>query len=387
MEKASNHRQTGDTPLKGKNSGSESVCFIGSSKAVQNIIKQVDDYAGDPICEPVLITGERGTGKELVAEMIHERWQSPKKREVFVHADCGTLHKETCHSTLFGHLKGSFTDAHRDHEGFFAEADGGTLFIDEIGNLIPSMQPLMLRVIQKKIFRKLGADKDETSHARLIFATNRSLDDLYSCENFMADLLDRLNRRHIHIPPLRERKEDIRVLADHFVDYFTKAFQLEHTIKISSEVYRMLENYDFPGNVRELEKLFSCAFLQLYHSREKVLCASHFQLPEVNTNRNEKTERLTEKEYREYIVGYVNAIVEANRDKWEGLPASMVPCLLNLDNCYNEIALSVLKTVLNKKSVAASLVGLSIERYRNNNPKGSEKRNLGRVKHFRRKKT
>lgn len=224
--------------------------MIGKSKGmlkVYSIIKKVAETPAN-----VLILGESGTGKELVAKAIHEN--SPRKDKPFIVINCGGISDNLLESECFGHMKGSFTGAHMDKPGLFEIASGGTIFLDEISELPPILQVKLLRVVQEKTFRRVGGTKDISVDVRLISATNQQLDLKVKDGTFREDLYFRLNVVPILIPPLRQRKEDIPILAKHFVEKYSKAFGKE--IKnISVYAMELLINYPFPGNVRELENI------------------------------------------------------------------------------------------------------------------------------------
>jgi two-component system response regulator PilR (NtrC family) len=224
--------------------------MIGKSKGmlkVYSIIKKVAETPAN-----VLILGESGTGKELVAKAIHEN--SPRKDNPFVVINCGGISDNLLESECFGHMKGSFTGAHMDKPGLFEIASGGTIFLDEISELPPILQVKLLRVVQEKTFRRVGGTKDISVDVRLISATNQLLDMKVKDGTFREDLYFRLNVVPILIPPLRQRKEDIPILAKHFAEKYSREFGKE--IKnISVYAMELLINYPFPGNVRELENI------------------------------------------------------------------------------------------------------------------------------------
>jgi transcriptional regulator with PAS, ATPase and Fis domain len=194
--------------------------------------------------------GETGTGKELIARAIH--YNGPRKQKLFVAQNCSALPDTLLESELFGHVKGAFTGATRDKKGLFEIADGGTIFLDEIADTSPALQQRLLRVLQEGEIRPVGSEKSFQVNVRIISATNKNLEELIKSGNFRADLFYRLNVFPIRIPPLRERREDIPLLADHFLREFqTKAGK---KIKgIDREAMNMLMAANFPGNVRELE--------------------------------------------------------------------------------------------------------------------------------------
>jgi transcriptional regulator with PAS, ATPase and Fis domain len=206
----------------------------------------------------VLLEGETGTGKELFAKAIHNL--SPRRSKPFVAVNCGALPDTLLESELFGYKAGAFTDARRDKPGRFALAEGGTIFLDEIGDISPALQVRLLRVLQEKIYEPLGGIVPIKTNARVIAATNKGLDKLVREEKFRKDLYYRLNVIKIKIPPLRKRREDIPLLADHFIALCNSA-QNKDIKGISDEALSYLMKYDFPGNIRELENIIERAFI------------------------------------------------------------------------------------------------------------------------------
>jgi len=200
----------------------------------------------------ILITDESGTGKELIARAIHV--QSDRRNKPFVTINCGSIPENLMESELFGHKKGAFTGADQDKEGMFEVAHQGTFFLDEIGELSPQLQVKLLRAVQDKSFKAVGSNREIFVDIRIISATNKNLTDEVIAENFRQDLFYRLNVIEIKVPPLRNRKSDLRALAQHFLDKYSREMGKKIT-KISSYAIDMLNKYDFPGNIRELENL------------------------------------------------------------------------------------------------------------------------------------
>jgi len=204
----------------------------------------------------ILITGESGTGKELVAKAIH--YNSPRKDKPFVTLNCGAIPESLIESELFGHMKGAFTDAIATKKGLFEMADEGTIFLDEISELPLLMQVKLLRVLQDKEFKRVGGTEDIRVDVRIISATNKDLEEAVREKRFREDLFYRLNVIQIKLPPLRERREDITLLAMHFLKRYAE--ELNKNISgISPEALRIMLNYDFPGNVRELQNIIERA--------------------------------------------------------------------------------------------------------------------------------
>ncbi|QTA93543.1 sigma-54 interaction domain-containing protein [Desulfonema magnum] len=206
----------------------------------------------------VLIQGETGTGKELVARAIHNL--SPRQNKPFVAVNCGALPDTLLESELFGYKAGAFTGANKDKPGRFELARGGTLFLDEIGEITPALQVRLLRVLQEKIFEPLGGTASVTADVRIITATNKDIAAHVKNNNFRQDLFYRINVVRIDLPPLRKRKEDIPMLAEHFVTRFNR-LQDKSLSGVSSEVLARLMAHDFPGNIRELENIIEYAFV------------------------------------------------------------------------------------------------------------------------------
>jgi len=224
--------------------------LIGISPAMQEVYRTIEKLSTSE-CN-VLILGETGTGKELVARTIHDT--SPRADGPFVVLDCGGLNENLLESELFGHVKGAFTGALYDKVGIFEQANGGTLFIDEIGVTSPSFQTRLLRVLQDGQFKKVGGTKVIRSDMRVIAATNEDLESRIKEGTFREDLYYRLNVVQIVLPPLRKRKEDIPILARYFLNQCPELEDPE-SVEISKEAMDALINYDWPGNVRELENV------------------------------------------------------------------------------------------------------------------------------------
>ncbi|NOX19798.1 MAG: sigma-54-dependent Fis family transcriptional regulator [Nitrospirae bacterium] len=230
--------------------------IVGKSKAMEQVFKLISTVA--PTSSIVLITGESGTGKELVARAIH--YNSPRKDGPFVVVDCGSIPGELLESELFGHKKGAFTGAVSDKKGLVEQAEGGTLFLDEIGNLPLSLQTKLLRLLQEREYRPVGGKELKKANIRVIAATNQDLKEMVKKGQFREDLFYRLNIFPIHLPPLRVRKEDIPLLANHFLKKYSKELSRD-VKKISAEAMKKLIEYDWPGNVRELENTIQRAIL------------------------------------------------------------------------------------------------------------------------------
>ncbi len=230
--------------------------FVGRSAAFESIKQTIEAVAAWD--SSVIITGETGTGKEIVARMIHST--SDRYDQIFVPLDCTTLTGQLFESQLFGHVKGAFTSAHSDALGFFRAADGGTIFLDEIGELSLELQPKLLRVLQEGRVTPVGSTKSYKIDVRVICATNRNLRKMVSDGKFRDDLYYRLNVMTVKIPPLRERKEDIAVLAQHFLDRQAELYD-GPAKKLTPQALAQLTEYPFPGNIRELSNLMERAYI------------------------------------------------------------------------------------------------------------------------------
>jgi two-component system response regulator PilR (NtrC family) len=228
--------------------------LVGKSPALQRLFELLKRVA--PAKTSVLITGESGTGKELVARALHHL--SPRADQPFVAINCGAIPDALLESELFGHVKGAFTGAHADKPGLFATADGGTLLLDEIGELSPQMQVKLLRVLQERTVKRVGGVTEEEVDVRVVAATNRDLDAEAERGAFRRDLFYRLNVIQLQLPPLRARREDIPLLVEHFIKKHAAAMGRTLTA-IEPDALAALVDYDFPGNVRELENLIERA--------------------------------------------------------------------------------------------------------------------------------
>jgi len=228
--------------------------IIARSRKLQEIMELVGQVA--PTGSTVLLTGESGTGKELIARAIHHN--SARRAEPFVSINCGALPAELLESELFGHTKGSFTGAVATKKGLFEVADRGTLFLDEIGEMPPPMQIKLLRALQERTIRRVGGTEEISVDVRVVAATNRDLEGMVRDKTFREDLYYRINVIPVKLPPLRERKEDIPLLAWHFFDRY-KAEMGKKIASISDEAIAALTSYDWPGNIRELQNVMERA--------------------------------------------------------------------------------------------------------------------------------
>lgn len=234
----------------------ETNLVIGNSSSVQSLLQKLKKIAA--LDTVALITGETGVGKSVFAEMIHQN--STRKRQKFVAVNCGSLTETLLESLLFGHKRGAFTDAYRDKVGYFQEANKGTLFLDEITETTLAFQVKLLKVLESGVFRAVGSDYDVFTDTRVIAATNKNIAKMVEEGTFREDLYYRLNVINLHIPPLRERRDDIRVLSSSFLKEFCLKYK-KPELKLSPGVMSILLNYEFKGNVRELKNAIEHAVI------------------------------------------------------------------------------------------------------------------------------
>jgi DNA-binding NtrC family response regulator len=230
--------------------------IIGESEAIKNVTQIIERVKDNKAT--IFISGESGTGKELVARSIH--YNGKFSRAPFIAVNCGGIPENLLESELFGYVKGAFTGANDNREGFFQAAEGGTIFLDEIGNASLSVQSRLLRVLQEKEVVKVGSRKTEKIDVRVIAATNSNLKEMIAKETFREDLFYRLTVVEINVPPLRERKEDIPLLADKFLFKYGNEYK-DRYITIDTEAQALLQRYDWPGNIRELENVIQRAVI------------------------------------------------------------------------------------------------------------------------------
>jgi DNA-binding NtrC family response regulator len=247
-------RRSADRPVAELPKNDGRVKMIGVSRALQEVFKLVGRVARSDA--PVLIAGESGTGKELVAKAVHE--YSPRRQKEMITINCGAIPENLLESELFGHEKGSFTGAIARRAGRFEQADGGTLFLDEIGDMPLSIQVKLLRVLQDGSFSRVGSNETITTDVRIIAATHKNLSEEVAAGRFREDLYYRLNVVEIRIPPLRERVEDIPLLAEFFLQRITRKNGMAR-IRLSAEAVNVLQSHTWPGNVRELENTIARA--------------------------------------------------------------------------------------------------------------------------------
>jgi len=231
--------------------------IVGSTPVMQNIFESIREVAAVDV--PVAILGESGVGKELVARAIHDR--GPRAKKNFVTVNCGALPESLLESELFGHVKGAFTGSVRDRKGRFELADGGTIFLDEVADLTPSTQVKLLRVLQEGTFEPVGSDKTRTVDVRVLSATNKDLEEEVRARRFRDDLFYRLCVVPLRVPPLRERIDDIPLLAEHFM-LRSSATSGGRKLSISDEVMEVFRSLSWPGNVRELQNVLQFAWIK-----------------------------------------------------------------------------------------------------------------------------
>ncbi len=316
--------------LKGVKDADSFGGLIGKSREMLNVYSLVNKVSETTV--NVLVLGESGTGKELVARAIHEN--GPRKGKPFVVINCGGIPEHLLESELFGYMKGSFTGADADKPGLFEIASGGTIFLDEIGELPTILQVKLLRAIQEKTFRRVGGAEDIKVDVRIIAATNQDLTQNVKDGSFREDLFYRLNVVAITIPPLRKRKEDIPVLAEYFVKKYSMEFGKEIT-KISSYSMELLMEYEFRGNVRELENIIE---------KSVALGTSNIVLPE-------------------------NLVLSKNESEWgsildSDLPEGGIDLNEEISKVERNLITKALKKTQGSKSKAAKLLNVSLDSFR-----------------------
>ena len=271
--------------------------IIGKSEKITHLFSMIRDIA--PTNTTVLIQGENGTGKELIANAIH--FNSPNVKKPFIKLNCGVLAESLLESELFGHVKGAFTGAIKDKIGRFELANGGTLFMDEIGDISPNMQVKLLRVLQEGEFERVGGTETLKVDVRIVAATNKILEDEIKSNNFRQDLYYRLNVIPIHVPALRERNDDIKLLVEHFLAKFNAIYN-KNICALDDKIMQVLEEYDWPGNIRELENVLERAVV-LNKSNKLVLD----EFPDKISKRQKTTVEFSEDD------GLISAVNEYER--------------------------------------------------------------------------
>ncbi len=244
--------------------------IVGESQAIKEVLNHIDIVAKSDAT--VFIRGESGTGKELVAQAIHDR--SDRAENAFRKINCAAVPETLFESTLFGHEKGSFSGAYRQQKGIFEECHEGTILLDEISEIPYSLQAKLLRVLQEMKVTRVGSTTEIPIDVRIIATTNRDINELIESAKFREDLFFRLNVFPITVPPLRERKEDIPVIIDHFLGLFKEKYHFQKKI-ISPSLMQKIINYDWPGNVRQLQHMIERAIL--FSGKDEVITEKHFQ--------------------------------------------------------------------------------------------------------------
>ncbi len=309
--------------------------IVGGSPRMLHIYQMVRQVAKTRT--NILITGESGTGKELIARAIHDN--SDRADKAFIPVNCGGIPETLVESEFFGHKKGAFTGATQDKQGLLEAAHGGTIFLDEVGELSITMQVKLLRAVQERSFRAVGGTRDINVDIRIISATNKRLEDEVIAGRFREDLFYRLNVIEIKVPPLRERKGDLKILTQHFIEKFSREMGKEVT-KVSSYAIDLLKKYNFPGNVRELENLIE---------RSVALSSTNILLPDSLAMSIHK---------RRWIEGVQNKRFDLDE----------VPHGVSLDNILADIEQAYLKKALEctsgNKNKAAELLGITFRSFR-----------------------
>lgn len=323
--------------------GTEGDLLIGQCPAMQEVYRQIGRVA--PLDVTVLILGESGTGKEIVARAIYQ--YSQRSERTFLAINCAAIPENLLESELFGHEKGSFTGAERRRIGKFEQCDGGTLFMDEIGDMTPLTQTKILRVLQDQQFERVGGSDLVRTNVRLIAATNRPLNEMMESGTFRADLYYRLNVYTIHLPPLREREGDLSLLVNHFLKRFSR--ELGKKIdEVSIEAMAVLRSYTWPGNLRELQSVLKHAVVEATGP----ILVPEFLPENIRSKNGGQTTQQSQSGSgsEEQLLSFIQERISAGTDR-----------------LYDEVILSVEKTMLNEvlRSVngnisrAASILGIS----------------------------
>ncbi len=314
--------------------------IVGKSAAMKNVIEMMNKVAATNSTS-VLIVGESGTGKELIAKGVH--FMSSRKDNIFYSVNCSAIPETLFESEFFGHIKGSFTGANDSRPGWFEIANGGTLFLDEIGDMPLTQQSKLLRVLEEKQVSRIGSRKTTDFDVRVISASNRSLREMIKQNKFRLDLYHRISTFIIQIPPLRERKEDIPLLLEHFVKKLKKEVGKDIQ-KIEDAVYTVLMQYDFPGNIRELRNIIERAIIL---SDGKVLKAKDFHI-------NESIAFVTGKPEAEVVA-------KPEDNQWVETKQAFVPEVIPLDELEYLTIISALYKAGYKKTAAAKMLGISYQ--------------------------
>ena len=299
--------------------------LVGQSPEMERVFSQISMVARSDA--PVFIQGESGTGKELIAQSIHDG--SDRSDKPFLKVNCSAIPETLFESTLFGHEKGSFTNAIKMHKGLFEEADGGTLLLDEISEIPISMQAKLLRVLQSRVITRVGNSQELDVDVRIIATSNQDLEKLIKNGHFRSDLYYRLNVFPIIIPPLRLRNSDIPLLVDHFLQKFKIKYRFEHK-ELASETLKSITMEDWPGNVRQLENLIERAIL--YSGENEKITLEHFNLDSEVLNAND---------------------------------ASAIKTVTSIAEMEKQMIHNALQRTANNRTQAADLLGISVRTLRN----------------------
>ena len=302
---------------------------------MREVYEQADSIAR--LNSTVLITGESGTGKDVLARYIHRR--SARFKSAMVSVNCGAMPDTLFESEFFGFEKGSFTGANATKRGLLEAADGSTLFLDEIGEMPLNLQVKLLRFLENGEFRRVGGTRDLFADARLIAATNRDLTQAIRDERFRSDLYYRLNVIHLHIPPLRERREDIAVMLDFFLDFYRRQFNKPH-LELDGEARRKLDNYAFPGNIRELKNIIERGAAL---SQNQIIGAENIFLSP--TAENQAADKFDK------VFSAVNSSLD--------LAVNSDQSVIKLDDLERHYILSILNHTHGNRERAAALLGIS----------------------------
>lgn len=316
--------------IKGQRARGRLSNIIGQSDRMQAVYQMIETVA--QVQSTVLITGESGTGKELVARAIHDL--SPRAQKPFVSVNCGAFTETLLESELFGYIKGSFTGATANRKGLFEAADRGTIFLDEIGEMSPAMQVKLLRVLQERKVRPVGAHEETEINSRVIAATNRDLSAMVKEGTFREDLFYRVSVIPMELPPLRERGSDIAELTEHFIQKYCT--QTGRKLLMNGQALRLLENYYWPGNVRELE-----------HTIERAVAL-------------EKTDTIQPERLPEQITNYNRARIASELE----IPAEGMDLTAHLDQLEKTYVLEALQRTDGNQTNAASLLKMSVRSLR-----------------------
>jgi transcriptional regulator with PAS, ATPase and Fis domain len=359
MARIANNKKTPVSPQVGRDTEENIDSFIGVSKAALEIRETVLRFASDPMHKPILITGERGTGKDLLARIIFNDPEYTEYNRKFLRINCGALHKDTIQSDLFGHEKGAYTGADTTTKGCLSEADGGTIFFNEVGNMSLNNQQIVLDAVETGKGMAVGSTKETNFNIRLICATNRNLHEMCENKEFLPDLLDRLNYRRIHIPPLRSRREDIPLLIDHLMEKYNRLYKMTHHLELHPQALKLLLHYDFPGNMRELDHIIDNAFLLVRSLKQIIIRKQHLCFDQEAHYQAEAAAETDTTGIMKVIIRYIVNILIQNKGSWENIPVEDVPCLFDM-KVFKKLMIKIVYNVVgHHKGKAAKILGFS----------------------------